>query len=96
MLYTVKEIPEKIQEPGYDKANKNLLKIEPFKEEEDKEDLNKFNKYLKEVEDKNYLIDEVKQLRYCIYKIIQHSLLTVDDVKEEEKEVEKDKLFFKF
>ena len=54
MLYTGKEIPEKIQEPGYDKANKNLFKIEPFKEEEDKEDLNKFNKYLKEVEDKNY------------------------------------------
>ena len=78
----------------------NVPKEEEEKEEEDKKNLNKFNKYLKEVEDKNYLIKEVKQLRYCIYQIIQHSLLTVDDAKkevekgEEGEEVDKNKLFF--
>lgn len=66
----------------------NLLK------KEEKENWNKFNKYLKDVEDKNYLINEVKQLRYCIFQIIQHSLLTVEDVNKEGENVDKDKLFF--
>ena len=83
----------------------NILKEEEKKEEEEddeeegegekeKENLNKFNKYLKEVEDKNYLSNEVKQLRYCIYQIIQNSLLTVEDVNKEGGNVDKDKLFF--
>ena len=71
-----------------DMNDDNLLK------EEEKEKLDKFNKYLKEVEDKNYLIGEVKQLRYCIYQIIQYSLLTVDDVKKRDEEVDQNKLFF--
>lgn len=54
----------------------------------------KFNKYLKDVEDKNYLSNEVKQLRYCILKIIQKSLFTVDDTKKQNVSEDKDKLFF--
>ena len=92
-----------------DIEDNNILKEKEEKEEEEeeeeddeeegegekeKENLNKFNKYLKEVEDKNYLSEEVKQLRYCIYKIIQKSLLTVDDVNKEGENVDKDKLFF--
>ena len=77
---------EKKEEEKKEGENKN-------EEKEEKEVfLNKFNKYLKEVEDKNYLIEEVEQLRYCIYKIIQKSLLTINDVKE--KNVDKNKLFF--
>ena len=77
---------EKKEEEKKEGENKN-------EEKEEKEVfLNKFNKYLKEVEDKNYLIEEVEQLRYCIYLIIQKSLLTIDDVKD--KNVDKDKLFF--
>ena len=34
--YKDKKIPNKIPKPGYNKANENLFKIEPFKEEEKK------------------------------------------------------------
>ena len=97
-----KQINKDIKEVNVQKEEKK--KEEEEEEEEDdeeegegekeKENLDKFNKYLKEVEDKNYLIDEVKQLRYCIYQIIQNSLLTVEDVNKEGGNVDKDKLFF--
>ena len=86
VLEEEKKEEEKKEEEKKEGENKN-------EEKEEKEVfLNKFNKYLKEVEDKNYLIEEVKQLRYCIYKIIQKSLLTINDVKETK--TDKDKLFF--
>lgn len=62
--------------------------------DDEKEYLLIFNKYLKDVEDKNYLSNEVKQLRYCIFKIIQNSLLTVDDTKKHDVSGAKEKLFF--
>lgn len=80
------------EENKEEKKEEEKEEKEGEEEKKEKENLNKFNKYLKEVEDKNYLSNEVKQLRYCIYQIIQKSLLTITDVKE--KDVDKDKLFF--
>lgn len=74
-------------------AKKNSNNNNGLKEDE-KGYLLKFYKYLKDVEDKNYLINEVKQLRYCIFKIIQKSLLTVDDTKIQNESEDRDKLFF--
>ena len=71
-----------------------MTNSEDFLSNEEKDFLSKFNKYLKDVEDKNYLINEVKQLRYCILKIIQKSLLTIKDTKKGNNEVNKDELFF--
>lgn len=71
-----------------DNNNNNDLNVDEIKY------LLKFNKYLKDVEDKNYLSNEVKQLRYCIFKIIQESLLTVKDTKKQVVSDDKEKLFF--
>ena len=89
-----KQINKNIKEDNVLIEEKEEKKEEENKNEEKEVFLNKFNKYLKEVEDKNYLSEEVKQLRYCIYKIIQNSLLTVEDVNKEGENVDKDKLFF--
>ena len=91
------ESSEKEEEEENENDNNNEKTEENKEEEKENLNLNKFNKYLKDVEDKNYLIEEVKQLRYCIYKIIQKSLLTVEDVNkgvEKDENVDKDKLFF--